>query len=293
MENNIENNTNINPPLGPDSYRDRGSFIKITEQDSLHDNLDEMTVHELLSGMNAEDKKVPLAVEKAIPQIERLVKKIVLRLKKGGRIFYLGAGTSGRLGVLDASEIPPTFGMSPLIVVGLIAGGEKALRNPVENAEDDINKGWEELLSHNVSINDTVIGIAASGTTPYVIGALRNARANGILTASVSCNPNSPIAQEAEVKIEVIVEPEFVTGSTRLKSGTAQKLVLNMITTVTMIKLGRVKGNKMVNMQLSNSKLVDRGARMIVQELGLDYNQARSLLLIHGSVKNAVEAYRK
>ena len=270
----------------------RGSFIKITEQSSLHDNLDKKSVHELLSEMNEEDLKVPLAVSKALPQIEELVEKIVERMKRGGRIFYLGAGTSGRLGVLDASEIPPTFGMPPHLVVGLIAGGDIALRNPVENAEDDLNRGWEELLEHNVNQTDTVIGIAASGTTPYVIGALRNARANGILTASVSCNPDSPIAQEAEIKIEAIVGPEFVTGSTRLKSGTAQKLVLNLITTVTMIKLGRVKGNKMVNMQLSNAKLVDRGARMIVEELGLSYEAAKTILLIHGSVKKAVDMFR-
>lgn len=268
------------------------AFQKITEQNSLHDNLDKKSVGQLLVEMNEEDQKVPLAVAKALPQIEALVEKIVERMKRGGRIFYLGAGTSGRLGVLDASEIPPTFGMPPHLVVGLIAGGERALRNPVENAEDDFEKGWSELLEHNVNQNDTVIGIAASGTTPYVIGALRNARSAGILTASVSCNPDSPIAQEAEIKIEVVVEPEFVTGSTRLKSGTAQKLVLNMITTVTMIKLGRVKGNKMVNMQLSNAKLVDRGARMIVDELGLDYDQAKNILLIHGSVKKAVDAFK-
>ena len=269
------------------------SFKKITEQNSLHDNLDKKSVKELLVEMNQEDQKVPLAVAKAIPQIEALVEKIVERMQRGGRIFYLGAGTSGRLGVLDASEIPPTFGMPGHLVVGLIAGGERALRNPVENAEDDINKGWAELVERNVNQNDTVIGIAASGTTPYVIGALRNARANGILTASVACNPDSPIAQEAEIKIEAIVDPEFVTGSTRLKSGTAQKLVLNMITTVTMIKLGRVKGNKMVNMQLSNAKLVDRGARMIVEELGLEYELAKNILLIHGSVKKAIDSYRK
>ena len=269
------------------------AFLKITEQNSLHDNLDKKSINQLLVEMNEEDQKVPLAVAKVLPEIERLIEKIVERMKLGGRIFYMGAGTSGRLGVLDASEIPPTFGMPSHLVVGLIAGGERALRNPVENAEDDINKGWEELQQHNVNQNDTVIGIAASGTTPYVIGALRNARAKGILTASVSCNPDSPIAQEAEIKIEVIVEPEFVTGSTRLKSGTAQKLVLNMITTVTMIKLGRVKGNKMVNMQLSNAKLVDRGTRMLVEELGLEYEQAKNILLIHGSVKKAIDAYRK
>ena len=268
------------------------AFQKITEQNSLHENLDKKSVHDLLIEMNEEDMKVPLAVSRALPQIEELVEKIVERMKRGGRIFYLGAGTSGRLGVLDASEIPPTFGMPSSLVVGLIAGGETALRNPVENAEDDIEKGWQELQERNVNQNDTVIGIAASGTTPYVIGALRNARAHGILTASVSCNPDSPIAQEAEIKIEAIVGPEFVTGSTRLKSGTAQKLILNMITTITMIKLGRVKGNKMVNMQLSNAKLVDRGARMIVEELGIDYEQAENILLIQGSVKKAVDAFK-
>jgi N-acetylmuramic acid 6-phosphate etherase len=250
------------------------AFQKITEQNSLHDNLDKKSVHDLLIEMNEEDMKVPLAVSRALPQIEELVEKIVERMKRGGRIFYLGAGTSGRLGVLDASEIPPTFGMPASLVVGLIAGGETALRNPVENAEDDIEKGWQELKERNVN------------------GALRNARANGILTASVSCNPDSPIAQEAEIKIEAIVGPEFVTGSTRLKSGTAQKLILNMITTITMIKLGRVKGNKMVNMQLSNAKLVDRGARMIVEELGIDYEHAKNILLIQGSVKKAVDAFK-
>ena len=268
------------------------AFLKITEQNSLYENLDKKSVHDLLIEMNEEDMKVPLAVSRALPQIEELVEKIVERIKRGGRIFYLGAGTSGRLGVLDASEIPPTFGMPASLVVGLIAGGETALRNPVENAEDDIEKGWQELKERSVNENDTVIGIAASGTTPYVIGALRNARANGILTASVSCNPDSPIAQEAEIKIEAIVGPEFVTGSTRLKSGTAQKLILNMITTITMIKLGRVKGNKMVNMQLSNAKLVDRGARMIVEELGIDYEHAKNILLIQGSVKKAVDAFK-
>lgn len=267
-------------------------FVKITEQTSLHDNLDQKSVAELLTEMNEEDKKVAFAVEKAIPQITQLVERIVPRVMQGGRIFYMGAGTSGRLGVLDASEIPPTFGMPPTVVIGLIAGGETALRNPVENAEDNQNKGWQELLDHKVTSLDTIIGIAASGTTPYVIGALRNAREHGMLTASISCNPDSPVAQEAEIPIEAIVGPEFVTGSTRLKSGTAQKLICNMITTTTMIKLGRVKGNKMVNMQLSNKKLVDRGTRMIVEELGLDYGTAQHLLLLHGSVKKAVDAYR-
>lgn len=266
-------------------------FTKITEQSSLHDNLDQKSVLQLMTEMNEEDQKVALAVKAAIPQITALVEQIVPRMQQGGRIFYMGAGTSGRLGVLDASEIPPTFGMPNTLVVGLIAGGDFALRNPVENAEDDIDKGWKELQEHNISKLDTVIGIASSGTTPYVIGALRNARQNGILTASITMNPDSPVAAEADIAIEAIVGPEFVTGSTRLKSGTAQKLICNMITTITMIKLGRVKGNKMVNMQLSNAKLVDRGTRMIVDELGLEYEDAKRLLLLHGSVKKACDAY--
>lgn len=268
-------------------------FQKITEHNSLHNNLDKKSVGELLLAMNEEDKKVAQAVQQVIPQIEILVTKIVERMKRGGRIFYLGAGTSGRLGVLDASEIPPTFGMPASLVVGLIAGGEQALRNPVENAEDDMEKAWLELQEHHINQNDTVIGLAASGTTPYVLGALRYARKNQILTASVSCNPSSPISLEADIKIEIIVGPEFVTGSTRLKSGTAQKMVLNMISTTTMIQLGRVKDNKMVNMQLSNSKLVDRGTKMITDELGLEYEQAKNLLLIHGSVKKAIDSFRQ
>ena len=281
-----QNETNFNSPLGV-----RGSSL-VTEQNSLHDNLDKKTVGELLMEMNEEDLKVALAVQQAIPQIEELVVKIVERMKHGGRIFYIGAGTSGRLGVLDAAEIPPTFGLSSDLVIGLIAGGDKALRSPVENAEDDIEKAWMDLQLFNINKTDTVIGIAASGTTPYVIGGLRSARENGILTASVTCNPDSLIAQEAEINIEVIVGPEFVTGSTRLKSGTAEKLVLNMISTVTMIKLGRVKGNRMVNMQLTNIKLIDRGTRMIIDELGLEYEQAKNILLVHGSVKKAVEFYK-
>ena len=269
------------------------AFEKVTEKSSLYDDLDRMSIRELLQSMNQEDQKVPLAVAQAIPAIEKLVSEIVPRMKKGGRIFYLGAGTSGRLGVLDASEIPPTFGMPNTLVVGLIAGGEHALRNPVENAEDDFEKGWQELLDRNICNKDVVVGIAASGTTPYVIGAMRHARENGILTASLSCNPDTPVAAEADIVIEAIVGPEFVTGSTRLKSGTAQKLILNMITTTTMIQLGRVKGNKMVNMQLSNAKLVDRGTRMIVEELGLPYDQAKNLLLMHGEVKAAIDAYNK
>ncbi len=267
-------------------------FIKITEQSSLYDDLDKKSVHELLTEINAEDRKVALAVEKTIPQIEKLVTGIVQRMKRGGRLFYIGAGTSGRLGVLDASEIPPTYGMPNTYVIGLIAGGDTALRNPVEAAEDNPERAWEELMEYNIDENDTVVGIAASGTTPYVIGALRRAREKGILTGAISCNPNSPVAAEAEIKIEPIVGPEYVTGSTRMKSGTAQKMVLNMITTATMIRLGRVKGNRMINMQLTNRKLVDRGTRMLVDELGLSYEQAYNLLLLHGSVKAAADSYR-
>lgn len=268
------------------------SFIKITEQSSLYDNLENKSVHELLTDINREDQKVAFAVEKAIPQIEKLVSQIIPRMLEGGRIFYMGAGTSGRLGVLDASEIPPTFGMPNTHVIGLIAGGDTALRNPVEKAEDNLEAGWRDLQAYEINEKDTVIGIAASGTTPYVIGALREARKNGILTGSISSNPYSPLSQEADVPIEMIVGPEFVTGSSRMKSGTGQKMILNMITTSTMIKLGRVKGNRMVNMQLSNEKLVDRGTRMIIDELGLDYEQAKQLLLLHGSVKKAVDAYK-
>lgn len=268
-------------------------FIKITEQPSLYDDLDKKSVKEILEDINTEDHKVADAVQKAIPQIEKLVTLIIPRVKKDGRIFYMGAGTSGRLGVLDASEIPPTFGMPPTVVIGLIAGGDTALRNPVENAEDDMSRGWEELLQHHINSEDTVIGIAASGTTPYVIGAMRTAREHGILTGCITSNPNSPMATEADVPIEVIVGPEYVTGSSRMKSGTAQKMILNMISTTIMIELGRVQGNKMVNMQLSNQKLIDRGTRMIIEELHLDYEKAEALLLLHGSVKSAIEAYRR
>lgn len=268
-------------------------FIKITEQPSLYDDLDRKSVKEILEDINTEDHKVADAVQKAIPQIEKLVTLIIPRVKSGGRVFYMGAGTSGRLGVLDASEIPPTFGMPPTVVIGLIAGGDTALRNPVENAEDDMSRGWEELLQHHIKSEDTVIGIAASGTTPYVIGAMRTAREHGILTSCITSNPNSPMATEADVPIEVIVGPEYVTGSSRMKSGTAQKMILNMISTTIMIELGRVKGNKMVNMQLSNQKLIDRGTRMIIEELHLDYEKAKALLLLHGSVKSAIEAYRR
>lgn len=267
------------------------SFLKITEQSSLYDNLEQKSVLEILTEINQEDQKVALAVQKTIPEIEKLVTGIVARMQRGGRLFYIGAGTSGRLGVLDASEIPPTFGMPDTYVIGLIAGGDVALRNPVEAAEDNLEKAWEELIAYKINQNDVLVGIAASGTTPYVIGALRSAREKGILTAAICCNPDSPVAAEAEIRIEPVVGPEYVTGSTRMKAGTAQKMVLNMITTSTMIKLGRVKGNRMVNMQLTNQKLVDRGTRMIVDELGLSYEQAKNLLLLHGSVKNAINSY--
>ena len=269
------------------------AFQKITESESLYDNLDQMSVRELLEGINNEDRKVAIAVGREIPKIEKLVTRIVERMRRGGRLFYIGAGTSGRLGVLDASEIPPTYGMPNTLVIGLIAGGDRALRNPVESSEDDLDKAWEELQKYHINTNDTLVGIAASGTTPYVIGALRKARSEGILTASISCNPDSPMAAEAEIAIEPVVGPEFVTGSTRMKSGTAQKMVLNMITTSTMVKLGRVKGNRRVNMQLTNQKLVDRGTRMIMEELRLDYEQSKNLLLLHGSVREAIDSYHR
>lgn len=268
------------------------SFQKITEQNSHYDDLQDKSAMEILTEINQEDKTVADAVEKTIPQINELVEKLVQRMKKGGRLFYIGSGTSGRLGVLDASEIPPTFGMPNTYVIGLIAGGEHALRNPVEDAEDNMNTGWEELIEHEINEKDTLVGIAASGTTPYVIGALQKAREKGILTASICCNPNSPVAQEADIKIEPIVGPEYVTGSTRMKSGTAQKMILNMISTTTMIKLGRVKGNRMVNMQLTNQKLIDRGTRMIVDELNVSYEHAKNLLMLHGSVKDAIDNYK-
>lgn len=266
-------------------------FIKITEQPSLYNDLEKKPIGEILQEINAEDHKVADAVERSIPQIEKLVSQIIPRVKKGGRIFYMGAGTSGRLGVLDASEIPPTFGMPPTVVIGLIAGGDTALRNPVENAEDDTKRGWEKLQQYNINTKDTVIGIAASGTTPYVIGAMHEARKNGILTGCITSNPNSPMATEADIPIEMIVGPEYVTGSSRMKSGTGQKMILNMISTAVMIGLGRVKGNKMVNMQLTNQKLIDRGTRMLIDELHLNYGEAQSLLLLHGSVEKAIEAF--
>ena len=269
------------------------AFQKITESSSLYSDLDRMPVRELLEGINREDRKVAEAVGREIPKIERLVERLVERVRRGGRLFYIGAGTSGRLGVLDASEIPPTYGMPNTLVIGLIAGGDRALRNPVESAEDDELKGWNELLAYQINELETRGGIAASGTTPYVIGALREARKRGVLTASIACNPDSPVAHEAEIAIEPVGGPEFVTGSTRMKSGTAQKMVLNMISTTAMIQLGRVKGNRMVNMQLTNQKLVDRGTRMIMEELGLGADEARHLLLLHGSVREASDSYHR
>jgi N-acetylmuramic acid 6-phosphate etherase len=250
-----------------------------------------MTIREVLSDINAEDKTVPYAVEKAIPQIEKLVAAITDKMLAGGRLFYIGAGTSGRLGVLDASEIPPTYGMPFDLIIGIIAGGETAIRKPVENAEDDGGQGWQDLEERAITDKDIVVGVAASGTTPYVIGALEECRKRNIPTGCIVCNPGSPIAERADYPIEVVVGPEFVTGSTRMKSGTAQKLVLNMLSTAVMIRIGRVEDNKMVNMQLTNSKLVDRGTKMVMEGTGLtDYEQAKELLLRSGSVKKAVDS---
>lgn len=265
----------------------------ITEQPSNYQNLDNMSVGELIKGINNEDSLVHKAVKKVLPQIEKLIEDTVVRMKEGGRVFYLGAGTSGRLGVLDASELPPTFGVPDNMVIGLIAGGDRALRKAVEKAEDDPEKGWEELQPFNIGSQDTVIGIAASGTTPYVVGVLEKARKEGLLTGCITCNPGSPVARAAEIAIEAVVGPEFLTGSTRMKAGTAQKMILNIISTSLMIRMGKVKGNRMVNMQLTNSKLVRRGTRMIMEELPLDADQSRDLLLKHGSVRLAIEAWKK
>ena len=264
-------------------------FIKITEQPSLYDDLDKKSVKEILEDINTEDHKVADAVQKAIPQIEKLVTLIIPRVKKGGRIFYMGAGTSGRLGVLDASEIPPTFGMPPTVVIGLIAGGDTALRNPVENAEDDMSRGWEELLQHHINSEDTVIGIAASGTTPYVIGAMRTAREHGILTGCITSNPNSPMATEADVPIEVIVGPEYVTGSSRMKSGTAQKMILNMISTGAMVRIGKAYHNLMVDVVQSNEKLQTRAENIVMEATGVERAEARATIdAADGKVKLAI-----
>lgn len=267
-------------------------FTKTTEQNSHYNNLEQMSVSELLHNINNEDKTVPLAVEQAIPQIEKLVATIVEKMKLGGRLFYIGAGTSGRLGIVDASECPPTFGVPANWVNGIIAGGDAAIRKAVENAEDNTQQAWLDLQVHNINSNDVVIGIAASGTTPYVLGGLEKCNQNNITTGCITCNQGSPLALVAQYPIEVVVGPEFVTGSSRMKAGTAQKLVLNMISTTTMIKLGRVKGNKMVDMQLSNDKLVDRGTRMIMEEIAVDYQTAQQLLLQYGSVRNAITNFK-
>jgi N-acetylmuramic acid 6-phosphate etherase len=265
-------------------------FVKITEQVSEYRHLEKMSVLDILKHINEEDKTVPDAVAKAIPLIEALVQAVTDKMVMGGRLFYIGAGTSGRLAIVDASECPPTYGVPYGLVVGIIAGGEKAITMAVEFAEDDKEQGWKDLQEYHISDKDVVVGIAASGTTPYVIGALEECRKNGIVTGSISCNPNSPVSAAADYAIEVIVGPEFVTGSTRMKSGTAQKLVLNMISTTVMIQLGRVEDNKMVNMQLTNEKLVDRGTKMVMERTGMtNYDKAKEVLLKFGSVKKAVE----
>ena len=268
------------------------TFIKTTEQASKYEGLEKMSVSELLFNINQEDKTVAFAVAKALPQIEKLVTEIIKKLAIGGRIFYIGAGTSGRLGVVDASECPPTFGVAFDLVNGIIAGGDKAIRRAVENAEDNTTQAWTDLTDHNINKNDVVIGIAASGTTPYVIGGLEKCNENNILTGSICCNAGSPISLISNFPIDVVVGPEFVTGSSRMKAGTAQKLVLNMISTAVMIQLGKVKGNKMVDMQLSNNKLVDRGVKMIMSEIDITYEKASTLLKQFGSVRKAVENHK-
>jgi N-acetylmuramic acid 6-phosphate etherase len=266
--------------------------VSTTESPSNYDHLDKMSTADLLKSMNKEDQGVPLAVAKAIPAIEKLVEVIVSKMKDGGRLFYIGAGTSGRLGILDASEIPPTYGLSHGKLIGLIAGGDIAIRKSVEHAEDDPEQAWKDLQVHHVNERDVVVGIAASGRTPYVIGGVITARSNGLATGAITCNTGTELAKHVDYPIEVVVGPEFVTGSTRMKSGTAQKLVLNMISTTTMIRLGHVKGNKMIDMQLTNKKLVGRGTRMIMDELGIDEESAERLLKKHGSVRNVLNAMR-
>ena len=266
---------------------------KTTESDSNYEALEKMSTADLLKNINREDKTVAHSVEKQIPQIEKLVNAIVSKMKEGGRLFYIGSGTSGRLGIVDASECPPTFGVDHGLVIGLMAGGDKAMRKAVEFAEDNSNLGWEDLQSQKINIHDVVVGIAASGTTPYVVGALKKCQEENITTSCIVCNSRSPLSKVSDFPIEIVVGPEFVTGSTRMKSGTAQKLVLNMISTSVMIKLGKVKGNKMVDMHLSNNKLVDRGAKMIMKEIGVDYETANKLLEKYGSVRNAVDNYNE
>jgi N-acetylmuramic acid 6-phosphate etherase len=269
------------------------NFIKTTEQDSNYNNLEEMSILEIITCINNEDKTVPLAVEKALPQIEALIKQVVAKLKNGGRLFYLGAGTSGRLGILDASECPPTFGVPHELVIGIIAGGDNAIRKAVENAEDSLTQGWIDLKERDITSNDIVIGIAASGTTPYVISALEKCNENNIISGCITCNKQSPLALTAKFPIEVTVGPEFLTGSSRMKAGTAQKLVLNMITTSAMIHLGKVKGNKMVDMQLSNNKLVERAVNMIMSELNISKFEASLLLNKYDNVRDSIYHGRK
>ena len=264
---------------------------KTTESESNYDRLEEMKVVDLLLNINKEDQLVANFVKDKITQIEQLINTILIQMRKGGRLFYLGAGTSGRLGIVDASECPPTFGVDHGLVVGIMAGGDKAIRRAVEFAEDNVNLGWIDLQAHDITSNDVVVGISASGTTPYVVGALKKCQKEKIITGCIVCNVNSPIANISDYPVEIIVGPEFVTGSTRMKAGTAQKLVLNMISTSVMISLGRVKGNKMVDMQLSNNKLVERGVKMIMNEIGVDYEKANILLDKHGSVRDAIIKY--
>ena len=265
---------------------------RITESESHHHDLELKTTRELLEGINSEDRRVADAVAGTIPVLEPLVDAIVERMRRGGRLFYLGAGTSGRLGIVDASECPPTFGVPHGLVIGIIAGGDSAIRRAVEFAEDDSEQGWMDLQEHAIGANDTVIGIAASGGTPYVVGALERCNAAGVLTGCITCNPGSPVTLAAKHAIVAVVGPEYVTGSTRMKSGTAQKLILNMISTAVMIRLGRVKGNRMVDMQLSNNKLIDRGTRMVMEGLGVEFEEANELLRKHGSVRKAIESRR-
>jgi len=268
-------------------------FEKITEKDSHYDALEQKSVEELLSGIHHEDQKAVAAVGKVLPQIERLIQKVVEQVQNDGRLFYIGAGTSGRLGVLDASECPPTFGTPAEKVIGLIAGGDYALRNSIENAEDDSHQAWKDLSEHKINPKDIIVGIAASGTTPYVIGGLKDCQQNGIPTACITCNENTPLASVSDYPIEVVVGPEFLTGSSRMKAGTAQKLILNMITTATMIQLGHVKGNKMVDMKLSNDKLVGRAERMVMDELQVPLATAQALLQKHKNVRGAIDAHKK
>lgn len=267
--------------------------MNTTESSSLYDNLEQMDVASILQNINEEDKKVAHGVAEVLPAIGSLVEGIIPRMQQGGRVIYIGAGTSGRLGILDASECPPTYGVPHGLVLGIIAGGDTAIRKAVENAEDDFDQAWQDIQMHGFNAQDTVIGIAASGTTPYVIGGVKAAKAAGLLTACITCNSDSPLAAVVDFPVEVVVGPEFVTGSTRMKAGTAQKLVLNMISTSVMIKLGKVKGNKMVDMQLSNKKLVDRGARMIMEATGLDKEKAENMLHQYGSVRAAVDAFHQ